>query len=85
MHTTKLRKVAGSIMLAIPPALLEMLDLRSGTNVNLAVERGRLVVELERRPRYTLYELLAQCDPKAPFSKQAREWLYNKPFGRELL
>jgi antitoxin ChpS len=85
MHTTNLRKVGGSVMLAVPPALLEILHLQPGAKVGLAVESGRLVVEPRQRPRYTLDELLAQCDPKAPRSKQEREWLDSKPVGVELL
>jgi antitoxin ChpS len=59
------RKVGGSIMLAVPPALLDLLRLRPGVKVGIAVESGRLIVEPHQRPRYTLDELLAQCDPKA--------------------
>jgi antitoxin ChpS len=85
MHTTNLRKVGGSIMLAVPPALLEVLRLRPGAKVGLAVQSGRLVVEPQRRPRYTLDELLAQCNPKARRTKKEREWLAGKPAGRELI
>ena len=85
MHTTNLRKVGGSIMLAVPPALLDVLRLRSGAKVGIAVENGRLVVEPQHRPRYTLDELLAQCDPKASRTKEEREWLNSKPAGAELL
>jgi antitoxin ChpS len=85
MHTTSLRKVGGSIMLAVPPALLDVLHLRPGTKVGLAVEKGRLVIEPHRKPRYTLEELLAQCDPKARRGKQDREWLANGPAGGELI
>lgn len=85
MHTTNLRKVGGSIMLAVPPALLDMLRLRPGAKVGMAVESGRLVVEPQRRPRYTLDELLAQCDPKAARTKEEREWLDSKPVGGELI
>ena len=85
MHTTNLRKVGGSIMLAVPPALLDILRLRSGAKVGIAVESGRLVVEPQRRPRYTLDELLAQCNPKAARTKEEREWLASKPVGAELL
>jgi antitoxin ChpS len=85
MHTTNLRKVGGSVMLALPPALLDILRLRPGAKVDVGIERGRLVVEPQRRPRYTLEELLAQCNPKAPRSKGEREWLAAKPAGRELL
>jgi antitoxin ChpS len=85
MHTTNLRKVGGSIMLAVPPALLDILHLRPGAKVGLAVRSGRLIVEPQQRPRYTLDELLAQCNPKAPRSKEEREWLDGKRVGRELI
>ena len=85
MHTTNLRKVGGSIMLAVPPALLDVLHLRAGAKVGLAVRGGRLVVEPQQRPRYTLDELLAQCDPKAPRSNEEREWLDDRPVGGELI
>jgi antitoxin ChpS len=45
MHTTNLRKVGGSVMLAVPPALLDILHLQPGAKVGMAVEGGRLVVE----------------------------------------
>lgn len=85
MHTTNLRKVGGSIMLAVPPALLDVLHLRPGAQVGIAVESGRLVVEPQKHPRYTLNELLAQCDPKAGLTKGEREWLDDKPAGGELI
>jgi antitoxin ChpS len=89
MHTTNLRKVGGSVMLAVPPALLDVLQLQPGVKVGIVVESGRLVVEPRPRPRYTLNELLAQCDPKARHSKlgskQEREWLDSRPVGRELI
>ncbi|MEO8596974.1 MAG: antitoxin [Candidatus Solibacter sp.] len=85
MHTTNLRKVGGSMMLAVPPALLDILGLRSGAKVGIAVENGRLVVEPQHSRRYTLDELLAQCNPKAVRTKEEREWLDSKPAGAELL
>jgi antitoxin ChpS len=85
MHETTMRKVGGSVMLAVPPALLDILRLRPGAKVGLSVESGRLVVEPEQRPRYTLDELLAQCNPKARKAKEDREWLDVKPVGGELI
>lgn len=85
MHATNLRKVGGSIMLAVPPALLEILRLRPGARVGIAVENGRLIVEPQQRPRYTLTELLAQCDSKAAPTAEELEWLDSKPVGGELL
>ena len=89
MHTTHLRKVGGSVMLAVPPALLDVLQLQPGAKVGIAVESGRLIVEPRQRRRYSLAELLAQCDPKARRSKrgskQEQEWLNSKPVGGELI
>ena len=86
MHTTNLRKVGGSVMLAVPPALLDVLRLRPGARVGLSIDdRGRLVVKPENRPRYTLDELLAQCATGAGRKKEEREWVKSKPVGRELI
>ncbi len=85
MHTTKLRRVGGSVMLAVPPALLDILHLQPGSKVGIAVESGRLVVEPQQQRRYTLAELLARCDPKAPRAKEEQEWLDSKPVGGELI
>jgi antitoxin ChpS len=84
MHSTNLRKVGGSVMLAVPRAILELLELRAGATVDITVESGRLVVEPQKRPRYTLDELLAQCDATDP-TPEDRIWLDAKPIGRELL
>ena len=85
MHTTNLRKVGGSIMLAVPPALLDILRLQPGAKVGIAVEKGRLVIEPRQRRRYTLKELLAQCNPRARRAQEESEWLGGKPVGDELI
>ncbi len=85
MHTTNLRKVGGSVMLAVPPAFLEQLHLQAGTTVGLAVDNGCLVVNPNPRPRYTLEELLAASDYSQPLSPEEREWVDAPAAGRELL
>ena len=85
MHTTNLRKVGGSVMLAVPPALLDILRLRPGVKVGITIESGRLVVEPQKRSRYTLDELLAQCNPRKARTKEEREWLSDKPAGDEII
>jgi antitoxin ChpS len=85
MHKTNLRKVGGSVMLAVPPALLDLLQLRPGSTVGVAVRSGRLIVHPQRRPRYTLDDLLAECHPKVRRNQKDREWLKSKPVGRELI
>jgi len=85
MYTTNLRKVGGSVMLAIPPALLDVLQLATGAKVGMAVDNGHLVVEPCERARYTLDELLAQCDLAAELTPQEREWLDAPAVGSEVI
>lgn len=58
MARANLRKVGGSVMLAIPPTILDQLSFAEGAGVELSVEGEALVVR-SRRPRYTLDQLLA--------------------------
>jgi antitoxin ChpS len=85
MHITNLRKVGGSVMLAVPPALLDLLQLKAGASVGVDVDGGRLVVEASPRPRYTLAELLAASDYAAGVMPEDREWLDVQAVGREIL
>ena len=85
MHTTNLRRVGGSIMLAVPPAVLEVLHLQAGAAVDLSVQDGRLVIEARQRTRYSLRDLLAQCDARAPLPVTDDAWTTAPPMGNELL
>jgi antitoxin ChpS len=85
MHITNLRKVGGSVMLAVPPAFLDLLHLKAGAPVGVAVDGGRLVVEASPRRRYTLAELLAASDYSEPLTPADREWLDAPAVGKELL
>ena len=85
MHTTNLRRVGGSIMLAVPPALLDVLHLTAGAKVGLAVDNGRLVVEPQARPHYTMAELLAASDYSQPQPPEEREWVDAPAVGDELI
>jgi antitoxin ChpS len=84
MHTTSLRKVGGSVMMTVPPAVLDLLDLEVGSIVGMDVDGERLVIHSQKRPRYTLDELLAQCNADAPITAEERDWLDLKPVGDEL-
>ncbi len=85
MHTTNLRKVGGSVMLALPPAILELLHLKAGATVGVAVDAGRLVIDPSPRQRYTMAELLAASDYSQAQTAQEREWLDSPAVGGELL
>ena len=85
LSTTNLRKVGGSVMLTVPPAFLDILDLHSGAEVGLTVESGNLVVKPLRRPRYSLAQLLKQCSARAGRPRRNAGWVSDKPVGRELI
>jgi antitoxin ChpS len=84
MHKTSLRRVGGSIMVAVPPAVLELLNLRVGSVVGLGVDGERLVIVPQKKPRYTLDDLLAQFDPDVPISLEDRQWIDMPSAGSEL-
>lgn len=84
MHTTNLRKVGGSVMLAVPRAILDLLHLEAGATVALAVDGERLVVQTHAKPRYTLDELLAHCEPPTALTEEDRAWIDLNPRGKEL-
>lgn len=84
MHIATLRTVRGSVMIAIPKAILEALGLAANEKVGLRLADGRLVVEPTLRPRYSLAELVAQCDSAAPVSDEEREWETLEPVGSEI-
>lgn len=84
MSITNLRKVGGSIMLAVPPSILSLLKLEPGSTVDVAVEKGRLIIEPIKKPKYTLEELLAQCKPQQKRSQEEEAWLDISPVGKEL-
>lgn len=84
-HDARLRKVGGSVMLAIPKAMVEALELAPDALVGLSIKSGKLLVDPKKRRRYSLDELLAQCKPSARRSHKDRDWVAGKPAGRELI
>ena len=85
MLLTTLRAVGGSVMFAIPKPILEGLGLAANTQVGLSVANGRLIVDPRPLPRYTLDELMAQCDLSAPVTEETQAWLDAEPVGREAM
>ncbi len=83
MPTATLRTVGGSIVIAIPKRLLEMVQLQAGSKVDITVEQGHLVVIPQKKKRYMLSDLLAQCDPSLPLTVEEKEWLEIPAVGLE--
>jgi len=69
---TKIQKWGNSLGLRVPKPLAEEAGVAAGSEVDISVEDGDLIVRPSRRPRYELGELLGgyriAAGPKAPFS-----------------
>ncbi len=85
MFTTTLRTVGGSVMFAIPKPMLDGLGLHANQQVGVSLSDGRMIVEPKVKPRYTLADLLNQCDFDLPISANEREWLNAPSVGREVI
>jgi antitoxin ChpS len=84
VHKGVLRRVGGSIVVALPPALLDELRLGAKSTVAIAIEGDGIVLRPQARPRYTLSELIAACDDTAPLEPDD-QWNSGPPAGRELI
>ncbi len=69
--------------MALPKRLLEMVQLQSGSKVNIGVEQGRITITPQKKPQYKLADLMAQCDPTLPLSPGEREWMDMPAVGLE--
>jgi antitoxin ChpS len=85
MYKSNIRKVGGSMMLAIPPAILDLLSLKQGSSLQMAVENDRLIIQAIKNPSYQLDDLLSQCNPEAPITEEDQEWLNAPSVGREII
>ena len=59
---TKAQKWGNSLAVRIPKAIAIESNIRQGTEVNLALEQGRIVLVPVAKAAYTLEELLAQVN-----------------------
>lgn len=83
MHTATLRSLGGSVSLTLPKQLLKALSLQSGSEVQIALDRDKLIVSAKKRPKYTLEQLLAQCEGKK--FRIDKEWDRAAPVGKEVI
>ncbi len=72
MYTTRLKRSADPSCWRFP-AVLKTLELSTDSEVGMTIDNGCLIIEPQKRPRYSLEELLAQCDPHAEMSEEDRE------------
>jgi antitoxin ChpS len=85
MSNAVLRAVGGSVVVALPKPSLERLNLRAGSRVRIEVDGDKVTLTPIAKPRYTLAELLANCDFSRRVSREERAWLSSKPAGKEII
>ena len=77
-----LRKYGNSTVLALPPAVLKDLGLKAGQSMTLdSTPDGRITLMPKRR--YTLADLIAQCDLKTATPADLALWDNARPVGQE--
>jgi antitoxin ChpS len=88
----KLKKAGGSLVMTVPAAARNLLNLTEGQEMAVSVEGSKVIAEpilsskpmRVRRPKYTLDELVAGVDRDAPLSDEERAWQDAPPVGREV-
>ena len=76
---TKVQKWGNSLGLRIPKSFAEQAGVEAGSEVDLAVEDGELIVRPRRKPRYELNHLLRSVTAKNVHKEVAT----GDPVGRE--
>lgn len=71
---TSIKKLGNSAGILLPSVLMRALNLSVGQSVNIESVDGNLLVKPQSTKRYTLKELLAQCNANAPMPTEVNEW-----------
>lgn len=79
----KIQKWGNSAAIRLPALLLEQINVQIGTSLSVAV-RPEGVMLTPARPKYSLDDLVAQCDLKATLPEDLAGWGQTKPTGREV-
>ena len=82
-----IKKWGNSLAARLPKAIVEKGQLNFDQKVDMEVVDGKVVMTPIRQGKsYSLKELLDQCDSAAvALSEEEKEWLHEKPRGREIL
>jgi antitoxin ChpS len=82
---TQVRKIGNSSGTIIPAQLLKQMHLNEGDSLDVVIGEGCIVIRpVKEKPKYTLSELLAKCDPAAPIDSELEAWEQMAPAGDEV-
>ncbi len=78
-----LRKYGNSTVAVLPPAVLKNLGIKAGQSMILKTTDERTIT-LSPKRKFSLADMLAQCDPKAPPPVDMALWDVARPAGQEV-
>lgn len=78
-----IQKWGNSAAVRLPATLLEQLKVALGDKLSVDVRPDGIMLKPARH-KYSLDELLAQCDRKAPIPEDLADWKGVEPLGREV-
>lgn len=82
---TSVRKVGNSAGMTIPAVLLKSQGLAIGDSLDIEEHDGYIVLKkASSRPKYTLDQLLNECDKSASVSDEMKEWDVINSVGEEI-
>jgi antitoxin MazE len=76
-----IRKWGNSPALRLPVSVLKEAELSLEQKVNIVVSRGRIVIEVPKKIKYDLDELVSGINPQNMHSEAS----FGKPVGKEAL
>ncbi|CAI8844082.1 MULTISPECIES: AbrB/MazE/SpoVT family DNA-binding domain-containing protein [Pseudomonas] len=81
----KIQQWGNSAAIRIPSTVLKQMRLEVGSTLSLDTAGESMVLKPVRsKPKYTLEELMAQCDLNAPEPEDMAAWNTMRPTGREV-
>ncbi|CAI3794519.1 Antitoxin ChpS [Pseudomonas sp. MM221] len=81
----KIQQWGNSAAIRLPATVLKQMRLGVGSTLSLDTAGETMVLKPVRsKPKYTLEELMAQCDLSAPESEDMADWNAMRPVGREV-
>jgi len=82
---TSVRKVGNSAGMTIPAVLLKSQGLSIGDALEIEEHEGYMVLKkITSRPKYTLEQLLSQCEESAVDCEEMTEWGSMNKVGNEV-
>jgi antitoxin ChpS len=85
MATATILETESGPALSISSDAVEALGLKDGSALDVSIDGASVILRPRKRSKYSLEELLSQCDYSIPMDEEERAWLDAPRLGRELI